>query len=98
MYLRCRTCGKSLFLGKTFGGSYYTSNIYYDGKAHKLVDDDRGDPDAFLDAYNKFLDEHFCCTDEPMDNKNLEPKFVPVERNPENNFEIAYETIYGENK
>ena len=96
MYLRCRTCGDTLFLGKTFGGGYYTSNIYYDGKPHKLIDNDEGEPDAFLGAFNKFLEKHAFCIEGPNDDEGVEPKFTPKDVRPENRFEIGYEFYYNE--
>lgn len=95
MYLRCRTCGDCFFLGKCFLDGYYTRNIYYDGESHPIIDDPmpNGKPDAFLDAYNQFLDEHTYCCKEPEINEYFEPKFKPPEKgvDTENQFEIAYE-------
>lgn len=77
IYLRCRTCGKTLFLGKCFGDGYYTNNDYYKDN-------------TFLESLNKFYGEHNWCDGDPVD-EHLEPKFVAKDVDNENNFEIAYE-------
>ena len=81
IYLRCRRCGKSIFLGKCFGDGYYTNDVYYKDK-------------TFIEALNNFYDKHNFCYDEPVD-EHLEPKFVAKDVNNENSFEIAYE-VYEE--
>ena len=96
MYLRCRTCGNIFFLGKCFGEGYYTSNIYYDGKTHYVKDvDDNGTPDAFLDAYNEFLDKHAYCT-EPLNESEIRYIDTPFKKEDSyyQRFEICYEIDY----
>ncbi len=99
MYLRCRTCGKGFFLGKGFGGPYYTSNCFYQKDSRITAPEE---PDAFLDAFNEFIDEHCWCTNElsKEDIEYLEPKFVKPthEIDHENNFEIAYESYREEDE
>lgn len=96
MYLRCKTCGEGFFMGKCFGGAYFTSNGYYQQDMRLSAPEE---PDAFLDAYNKFLDEHAFCEKElnKGDIEYLEPKFKPSndDLHYENGFEIAYEIFYG---
>lgn len=90
MYLRCRRCGAGFFLGKGFGGPYSTDNVYY-AQDNRL--EAPNEPDAFLNAYNEFLEEHAFCDKEPneRDVAFLEPKFQRADCDFENNFEIAYE-------
>lgn len=85
MYLRCRKCGSAVFLGKTYMDGYYTDDGYYWRGRKK---------DSFLEAFNRFCEEHAYCDSEPSKEYNfLEPKFVTPKDgiHPENQFEIAYE-------
>ncbi len=83
MFIRCRTCGSILMIGKSYQGGYYTTDDYYGDK-------------TFLEAYNDFLDKHAYCI-EDLNQKDINyinklgtPKFYPV-GNYENRFEICYE-------
>ena len=85
IFIRCKECGKYLFLGKGFGGAYYTSNKFYDKD--------------LTTSLNEFYDEHaFCDRDmiDEIDNDYLEPKLEKRAKHYENNFEIAYEIYYGD--
>lgn len=85
IFIRCKECGKYLFLGKGFGKSYYTSNKFYE--------------EDLITSLNKFYDEHcFCDRDmiDEIDNDYLEPKLNKRAKHYENNFEIEYEIYYGD--
>lgn len=78
MYLRCRTCGRTFYLGKSFGSYYILPSRYKVGME---------------EAINEFYEEHsFCCKDAV--DEELEPKFEPRDVHYENRFEIAYETYH----
>ena len=48
IYIRCRRCYATLYLGKHFGSEYYWENYSNDGK-------------HLEDKLNDFFKEHFCC-------------------------------------
>lgn len=92
IYLRCKQCGKTLFLGKGFGGSYYTSSEFYKNK-------------DLLESLNQFYEEHTWCDRFQLSEKEIkeiledtynEPKIGKVPVSYENNFEICYENYYGD--
>lgn len=85
IYLRCKHCGKGFFLGKSFGGHYYTDNNYYKN-------------DIITDLNNFYKKHCFCGEKENTDDINyLEPRFMKEEKHYENNFEVAYEIYHKEN-
>ena len=49
MYLRCKACGETFFLGKRFGGGYYIGQY----EKYKGV--------SLMDRLNKFYDDHEYC-------------------------------------
>lgn len=55
MYLRCKWCGATFFLGKRLGGGYYLEE-YAEYKGVPL-----------LDRLNKFYDEHVYCRGRDID-------------------------------
>lgn len=96
IFLRCKTCGDVLFMGKSFGGSYFQDNVYF-AKDTKI--DAPNEPDAFLNALNEFYEKHCFCEEEPNETYKdyLEPKWQKREpKNYENRFEIAYEFYDGD--
>ena len=79
IYLRCRTCGKALFLGKC-----YLDGYYYGSYANHQ--------DCLEDELNDFYEKHKFCN-EPLaedDIKFLDTPFKKVDSY-YNRFEIAYE-------
>jgi len=50
IYIRCKGCGKTLFLGKTFLDGYYWQNYYGEG-VH------------LEDRLNEFFDKHNYCSE-----------------------------------
>ena len=86
IYLRCKNCGKGFFLGKCYGGSYFTEDDYY--------------KEGIIIALNNFYEEHCFCNKGISENdlEYYEPRFVKEERDYENNFEIAYEYYYGKDE
>lgn len=54
IYLRCKGCGETLFLGKCFGDGYFWHD-YYEGKKGSLAD-----------QLNRFYDEHTWCEKEKV--------------------------------
>lgn len=82
MYLRCRTCGEVFMIGKTYQNGYFIGNL---------------SPNNFYNQLNNFYDKHYCCFNKPKDLK-YELVLKPKEVNTENQFEIAYETYYKEEK
>ena len=94
IYLRCKTCGDCLFMGKSFGGAYAQDNVYF-AKDNRLGAPN--EPDAFLDALNEFYEKHCWCEEEPNESyiNYCEPKWEKREpKHYENRFEIAYEIDY----
>lgn len=86
IFLRCKNCGKGLFLGKSFGCEYMT----WQTKENELVD-----------SLNDFFEEHCFCEHTPEETKNyidLEPKFKQEKTHYENRFEIAYEIMREEDE
>lgn len=81
MYLRCKKCGETLFLGKTFLDGYYTDNDFYENG-------------SLLNSLNIFYDNHKWCDKQYKEEKFYEPKFKETDFNEENSFEICYETYY----
>ena len=63
IYLRCKDCGKVLFLGKRLGGGYYWTNY---GLMNLTLHGDAGGQDTrpLEDRLNEFYDEHFLCTED----------------------------------
>ncbi len=78
IYLRCKQCGETMFLGKCFGGEYYWRNYKNDGT--HLEDD-----------LNVFFEEHLFC-EKPL-NKELNDCETPYSDDCawDTIFEIAYE-------
>jgi hypothetical protein len=62
MYLRCKCCGKTLFLGKRFGNGYYI-NEYRDV--------------PFIDRLNNFYDDHVYCRGQGQDCFEIEYEMKP---------------------
>lgn len=96
IYLRCKTCGDCLFMGKSFGGPYAQDNVYF-AKDNRITAPN--EPDAFLDALNEFYEKHCWCEEEPSKiyKDYCEPKWHKREpKNYENRFEIAYEFYDGD--
>lgn len=87
MYLRCRKCGRTLYIGKTFldGYYYYPTKEYMKGR-------------TFQEILNDFYEEHtWCCQDRNLENECIgysleEYPLPPIESvNEENVFDIVYE-------
>lgn len=81
MFLRCRKCGGVLMIGKISCLSYFTLDSYYEN-------------DSFLEAFNKFCEEHTYCYKELDKNREYyDPKFIEPKEDiyGENQFEIAYQ-------
>ena len=78
IYLRCKQCGDTLFLGKTFDSCYY----YNKGKLGKKLEK----------RLNEFYEKHeLCCED--LKNNFYEPKLdeTKYRRSYDNQFDICYE-------
>ncbi len=96
IYLRCKTCGGCLFMGKSFGGPYAQDNVYF-AKDNRI--NAPNEPDAFLEALNEFYEKHCWCEEEPskLYKDYCEPKWQKREpKHYENRFEIAYEIYDGD--
>ena len=60
IYLKCRGCGKTLFLGKRFGDAYFWENYGLQPKA-------KVDARPLEDRLNEFYENHFYCDGETPD-------------------------------
>lgn len=58
IYLKCKGCGKMMFLGKTFGDGYYW--IQYDGH------------ESLTKELNNFYNEHAFCAEIPDNGFEIE--------------------------
>lgn len=78
IYLRCKTCGDVLFLGKCFGEGYYYCN-YNNSNLEKELND--------------FFEKHNWCINDIVEHADFfEPKIkFTDEVNNENRFDICYE-------
>jgi hypothetical protein len=69
IYLRCKGCGKELFLGKRLGLGYYWEN-YGKENNQRFANDpnwEKQDDRSLEDRLNEFYDEHECCGDAGVD-------------------------------
>ena len=86
IYLRCKGCGETLFLGKCFGTGFYWHD-YYDGKKGTLSD-----------QLNAFYDEHTYCTKPKNEHPYYDEKLFPLQdgfEECEGAFDIVYECDWG---
>lgn len=83
IYLRCKTCGEAIFIGKDFGSEYFVSNEYYKNR-------------SLVNSLNDFYYKHCWCYEKINKEYDfLEPKFRRKKiYSHENNFEIAYDLLY----
>lgn len=69
MYLRCKACGKELFLGKRIGGGYYWRNYGKINNKNFAKDPNwkKQDDRILEDRLNEFFELHSCCGGEGFD-------------------------------
>ena len=81
MGIRCKSCGATFLIAKTFLNNYYISN--------------NNSKETLYDELNEFFLEHsYCNIDKNKYDVNYwEPKFIKRKYSEENSFEICYETI-----
>lgn len=81
IYLRCKGCGKELFLGKRLGFGYYWKN-YGKENNQRFANNpnwEKQDDRPLEDRLNDFYDEHMCCGDEGFDCFELNYEIPPRE-------------------
>ena len=59
IYMRCRICGKELFLGKRFGEKYYWEN--YGKRNNEISGIKQYDERPLEERLNEFYDKHAWC-------------------------------------
>lgn len=82
IYLRCKSCGRTLFLGKCGLGYWYTS---YDGI-------------PLEEKLNEFYEKHNYCTMEKTEAQSYDEKLFPLPKGFEEcigAFDIVYENDWG---
>lgn len=83
IYLRCKGCGDTLFLGKESGGGYYWENYH-----NKSLED----------SINEFYDKHYFCSNEKVQNRPYDEYLFPLPEDCDGclgAFDIVYENNYG---
>ena len=65
IYLRCKECGKKLFLGKRLGIGYYWNNYGKENNESKANDPNwkKQDDRPLEERLNEFFEEHEFCGD-----------------------------------
>lgn len=79
IYLRCKGCGKELFLGKRLGLGYYWYNYGKDNNERFANEPNwkKQDDRPLEDRLNEFYDEHECCGDKGFDCFELSYEIPP---------------------